>query len=908
QETVTLPGTLGTYDTVPCVDVPLEAAVVSMGTFGIVLAYVLEVRERYRLAQDTHRGPRSAMLALARAYAGARHVELLLRPDRDEAVLIVRREVPLDTPANPPDGPPAALDAFKGQVMGTVAGALVSRQKDTREHVFDAIFANQEKLDGTCADWDGILVRDTGMKAHGFEVFFPVAALLEGVEAVMEGVHRAERLDKAPTTAPMGVRFVKAGPHWLSMTHEELWSAGLLVRTDVWVSVEVPRLLGSRNHTRIPDRILEILRERAIPHRPHWGQYFPTEAVDPEALYPALPAWREARARFAASDRFLTPELARLLGIGGQRAPLRPALDAPNAPQGRRILVLHGESAPSTGWPERWTAALDEASSTLGAPPPTLRFLAVDDLFADPGLTGAGVEAALHDTMAPLFRYRSSRDAGRSWLSRAESWSADRTATWLGSTSLQEALRERVAFLLDSFRPELVVAHGVGGLVAYDVLSVRSAQIRKAAKEAGEPVPRGHLDLLTFGTPIGHPALRRVWGGRLQIPAELRRWMHLDMPDDPAPTAPIPLAGVTDLCLRAEPGFEPGDPEGYLRHPRVLREVWRPLLTERAAVDVDFRTRVRKAARRPRKALIVGIDRYASAGMQLEGCVNDAFAVSAMLQTRFDYAPSDIRLLTNEHATVEAFRERLAWLLGDADDDDRRVLWFSGHGAQLPSYNALEVVDQVDECLVLHDFDWHRPETAFVDDELAAFYSQLPFGVRFTAVLDCCHAGGMARATGARARGIVPPDDIRHRMLAFDRGQWGDRFEARRKPVKRRDLVTAGQRPELKVGTLGGGLALRPDREDYVRLRTERGHGGPFMPLLATACAEGQLAFEHTVGSASHGAFTWALLERLARSRKTPTFQDLVEGTVAKRVQALGYAQTPEVSGPRERREQAFEL
>jgi len=235
------------------------------------------------------------------------------------------------------------------------------------------------------------------------------------------------------------------------------------------------------------------------------------------------------------------------------------------------------------------------------------------------------------------------------------------------------------------------------------------------------------------------------------------------------------------------------------------------------------------------------------------------------------------------------------------------VLFFSGHGARLPSYNALEVVDQVDECLALHDFDWDEPDTAFVDDEFAAFYAQLPYGVRFTAIFDCCHGGGMARATGARVRGLTPPDDIRHRMLAFASGGWRDRFAGER--ADRLARVKGGSTGPLQVASLGSGLGVRSDRAAFEAARRERRYtdDGPFMPLLAYACGEGELSFEHQVGATVHGAFTWTLLQKAKRA-KLPSFRQLVEGRVRPSVRKLGYAQTAEVSGPGVRLDEPFSL
>ena len=111
-----------------------------------------------------------------------------------------------------------------------------------------------------------------------------------------------------------------------------------------------------------------------------------------------------------------------------------------------------------------------------------------------------------------------------------------------------------------------------------------------------------------------------------------------------------------------------------------------------------------------------------------------------------------------------------------AHADDQLLLFYSGHGAQLPAYNAKERVDHVDECLVPWDFDWSEAH-AITDKQFVNLYSQLPYAAQFVAIFDCCHSGGMTRDGSYKARGITPPDDIRHRMLKWnpDEQMWEER-------------------------------------------------------------------------------------------------------------------------------------
>src|SRR6185369_3917963 len=144
-------------------------------------------------------------------------------------------------------------------------------------------------------------------------------------------------------------------------------------------------------------------------------------------------------------------------------------------------------------------------------------------------------------------------------------------------------------------------------------------------------------------------------------------------------------------------------------------------------------TAVRVAEARPRRrALLIGINDYPDPANRLEGCVNDVFLMSRVLQD-CDFRAADIRVVLNARATTENIMERLHWLLDDMPDEAERVLFYSGHGAQIPVYGGNGEVDSMDECLVPWDFDW-TTERAIRDKQFLEFYSQLPYDCRFVSV------------------------------------------------------------------------------------------------------------------------------------------------------------------------------
>ena len=286
--------------------------------------------------------------------------------------------------------------------------------------------------------------------------------------------------------------------------------------------------------------------------------------------------------------------------------------------------------------------------------------------------------------------------------------------------------------------------------------------------------------------------------------------------------------------------------------------------------------------------------------MQLEGCVNDAYLMSALLQEG-EFDPANIRMLLNQRATTEAIHDRLGWLLDGAEDGQERIFYFAGRGAQIPGYGTGEVVDHLDECLVPYDFDWSR-ERAVVDDQLYESYSQLAIGTRYTMIFDCCHSGGLTRDGSIRARGLIPQDEIRHRILRWD--ATGLRFDERLvgDAGLRRERARKPQRfgREGNLHRLGCAAELRLSQGRFERSRKDFGHVGSFMPTILQACAEQELAYEYRNGAQSQGAFTWFLAQaiRQARSRRGALNWSAVIGDVRRRLASEQYAQQPQLVCP----------
>ncbi len=568
-----------------------------------------------------------------------------------------------------------------------------------------------------------------------------------------------------------------------------------------------------------------------------------------------------------------------------------------------RVLAVHGighQEARKPQWQPAWEGAIaDGIRAWDPAATVEVAFFDYDGVFATEPMDPLVVARAMKELFGGLVRhgigdlFRGRRGPG-DWLGR-QRWGAGMVAQWAADARLRRMLRARLAAAMRDFSPDVVCAHSLGSLLAYDAFVWPDGAIPMEGKT-----------FLSFGSQIGFPAVRGIYGGFLR-PIDCRMWYHLYNPRDDVFTAPIRLPDPRFAEIVAEfdePGIGDHDGTRYLAHPATRQHVWRAIAgapgTKRAAV---LRRPARRRSSPDHRALLVGISDYPDPSDRLDGCINDAFLVSAALQ-ECGFAPDEIRLVTDARATARGIRSRLEWLLDGAADGDQRVFFYAGHGSQIAGYGIGETIDRLDECLVPWDFDG-SPESAIRDDDFFDLYAQLPYGVDLVAIFDCCHSGGMARPSGAKVRTIAPPDDIRHRSLRWDpaKEMWLPRDLA---PPNRDLMKYPGLVTPSGARRIGSGVAARSLRDpEYDRVRKALGHRGPYWPLLLFACGEQELAGEYHHGPIAYGAFTFALVKILrdrGKAGKRTAFGKLVEETARLlRGPDLGFDQTPQAYGPAEK-------
>lgn len=573
-----------------------------------------------------------------------------------------------------------------------------------------------------------------------------------------------------------------------------------------------------------------------------------------------------------------------------------------------KILGVHGLGDHRTSpWKAEWQAAVRSCFDADTEVTLEFSFAEYDEIFDDTDIDFA-------DTMKALWKLGLSglgglarRQRGFDDISDRVRWTAGYVVAWVEDKGFQERTRQLVLDTVRDVKPDVILAHSLGSLVTYNAFIHADAgggAVAKALKSAR---------YVTFGSQIGNPfVVGNLTHGRVQMPG-VRHWHHLYNEHDDVFTARIRQQGVADFSQLLTPFDIPGVGDhaatSYLTHNVTIGSLWRPLalVTTGAkalgkTVDPWARTVPRRTAAKPgRKALLVGINEYPRESDRLAGCVNDVFTMSAVLQ-ECGFAPEEIRTCLDDRATASGILSRLDWLLDDAQPGDQLVFYYSGHGARVPEYGEFEEPDRLTETLVPWDFDW-TPETSISDEQIYGLYSQLPYEAQLMLLFDCCHAGSMHRQSGAKARGISPPDDIRHRQLKWhlDTQMWVDRDFAPLNPAFSPDDEANDQFFGVNRATvrLGRAAMLRRDSEKQYRSVTgasKKKPVGPYLPLIIEACGENELSYEYRHGATSYGAFTFCLASVLREEAKI-TYKDLV-AKVGERLGQLQYDQRPQILGP----------
>jgi len=303
----------------------------------------------------------------------------------------------------------------------------------------------------------------------------------------------------------------------------------------------------------------------------------------------------------------------------------------------------------------------------------------------------------------------------------------------------------------------------------------------------------------------------------------------------------------------------------------VSNDTDNPEQAEKGAAD--------KAVRPRNRAVVVGINDYQGDLNDLPSCVNDATAIKDMLSKKFNF--TDIVLLTDQQATIKNVSSAIKNSFSNAADDDRLVLYFSGHGTTEAKNGVIE------ECLVLYDGFYH-------DDDLVKASNNLPAGA-LTVILDSCFSGGMEK-------NLFKPVIKNFRMVDRARVKAYTRTDAKTFDIhtteqekaiaKRRfgDAIKTGWSFNEKNIAFGlKGLIPAPQSDETLQTQLNG--------ILMSACLETETAAASTPFTEGKSAFTFFLLNAVQNIGKNGSANSIVE-YCQKMAKNSGFAQTPLIKEP----------
>lgn len=567
------------------------------------------------------------------------------------------------------------------------------------------------------------------------------------------------------------------------------------------------------------------------------------------------------------------------------------------------ILCIHGLGNHTDGtWEGRWEAAIRDAFPL----PPNARlkfkFVNYDPIFEETKLSFLETMKALvklgWSGISSGFRRRGGLLSGVTDRIR---WTAGYVVAWCADDDFKTKTRAFILSEVAKHKPDIILAHSLGSLLSYDAFAHEDAQaaaVKKALKGAV---------YVTFGSQLNNPfVLKNLTNGRIGA-LGVEFWHHLYNEHDDVFTRPIVNIDASNFRQTLTPfdidGIADHAATEYLSHEQTVADVWMPYVTLLGQTKTLVKSmRGMKTSRaKEQKALLVGINDYPSASDALEGCVNDVFTMSEVLQ-RGGMPASSIRTCLDGRATAKGILERLDWLLDDPKPGDELVFYYSGHGARYPEYNAEGEPDHFVETLVPWDFDWSA-ETSIADRQIFELYSQLPYDCRLVMIFDCCNSGGLHKNGGARIRGVSPPDDIRHRELKWDlkTDTWVPRGFQHLNAAFTDDKQVAAEffGPEGATERIGRASMLRgltAKQYEAMKKKDPDKAKGAYLPVIIEACRAEQFSYEYRHGVTSHGAFTFNMA-KILRARKRISFEELVHDT-RDELALLKFDQEPCILGP----------
>lgn len=189
----------------------------------------------------------------------------------------------------------------------------------------------------------------------------------------------------------------------------------------------------------------------------------------------------------------------------------------------------------------------------------------------------------------------------------------------------------------------------------------------------------------------------------------------------------------------------------------LLALIW-PVAPSRFA-----QSRILTEAKPRGRALLVGINEYQVEGIRpTPGAIEDAEAVSKLIQEKGWFDASEIKMLVGRQATAANIkREFSEWLIKGTKPGDRVFFLYSGHGTQAPDEDGDErrsdPADEKDEAIASYDVNVVNGQQVNIirDDQFNDWLAQLG-GRSIVMIFDSCNSGTVSRGGGGKTDSLGP--------------------------------------------------------------------------------------------------------------------------------------------------------
>jgi FAD-linked oxidoreductase len=270
----------------------IQAMGVSLGAFGAITEVTIRNMASYRLRRRRFATPLADVLDQFHSFMTAhRSAEFYYVPFSGQALFLAT-----DLSDAPAGARPAEEDDEALRTLKTLRNWL-KRLPWLRRRLIGSAFAKIPPEDYV-ADWLNVYATERNMKFNEMEYHLPIE---EGPKALREIIALAE--NQFPEVYfPVEVRVVAPDDIWLSPFYRRP-TASIAIHHD---AQENP----------LPYFTAANAIFRKFGGRPHWGKMHTLTAKDFAAIYPRWKNAMELRREMDPDNRFVTPYMAQLLGVG----------------------------------------------------------------------------------------------------------------------------------------------------------------------------------------------------------------------------------------------------------------------------------------------------------------------------------------------------------------------------------------------------------------------------------------------------------------------------------------------------------------------------------------------------------------------------------------------------------------